>query len=81
MDTLRNNDIHATTSNSSITLRLPADLQAQVKAHTSNSSITTDFDVAASGTISKHDLEGRIGGGGPVIDVSTSNGSIKILKM
>jgi DUF4097 and DUF4098 domain-containing protein YvlB len=81
MDSLRNNDIRVATSNSSITLQLPGDLKAQVKAHTSNSSITSDFEVATGGTVSKHDLEGTIGGGGPVIDVSTSNGAIKILKI
>jgi hypothetical protein len=80
MEALRNNDIFATTSNSSITLRLPPQAQAQLKARTSNSSINTDFDVTTR-TISKHSLEGTIGAGGPMIDVSTSNGSIRIQKL
>jgi len=32
------------------------------------------------GEISKHNIEGSIGSGGPLIDLSTSNGSIRILK-
>jgi DUF4097 and DUF4098 domain-containing protein YvlB len=75
-------DIRAGTSNSSITVHLPASVNAKVRAHTSNSSITTDFDVSVrGGVVSKHNLEGTIGSGGPVLDLSTSNGSIKILKL
>lgn len=81
MEAIRNNDIRVSTSNSSITLRLPPQLQAQLKAHTSNSSIHTDFDVTSRGTMSKNHIEGTIGAGGPVIDVSTSNGTIRIQKL
>ncbi len=73
-------DISASTSNSSITLKLPEGVNARLKASTSNSSITTDFEVAASGTISKSRLEGSIGSGGPVVDLRSSNGSIRIAK-
>lgn len=75
-------EVRASTSNSSITVRLPADAGASVSAHTSNSSITCDFDVSVhGGEISKHRLEGVIGKGGPLLDLGTSNGSIKILRM
>jgi DUF4097 and DUF4098 domain-containing protein YvlB len=75
-------EVHASTSNSSISVRLPADAGASVSAHTSNSSITCDFDVSVhGGEISKHRLEGVIGKGGPLLDLGTSNGSIKILRM
>jgi DUF4097 and DUF4098 domain-containing protein YvlB len=75
------NDIEASTSNSSITVRLPAAVAATLKAHTSNSSISSDFEVAARGEVSKTHLEGTIGGGGRMVDLSTSNGSIKLVKM
>lgn len=79
MDALR--EVHASTSNSSIIVRLPDAISARVRARTSNSSITTDFDVLTRGMINKHSLEGTLGSGGPLIDLSTSNGSIKLLKM
>jgi DUF4097 and DUF4098 domain-containing protein YvlB len=80
MDAVR--EVKASTSNSSITVRLPSVADATLDAHTSNSSITCDFDVSVhGGQISKHRLEGQIGKGGPVLDLGTSNGSIKILKM
>jgi hypothetical protein len=84
MDAIKDNDIRITTSNSSITLKLPQDAKGMLKANTSNSnSITTDFDVAVrSGQISKGHLEGALNGGtGPMFDLITSNGSIRILKL
>jgi DUF4097 and DUF4098 domain-containing protein YvlB len=77
MDAVR--DVHASTSNSSIQVRIPADANARVRARTSNSSITTEFDVR--GERSKHTLEGTIGSGGPMIDLSTSNGGIRLLRL
>jgi hypothetical protein len=81
MDALRENPLRLSTSNSSIELRLPSSTNAQLRAATSSASITTDFDVAVRGQVSKHRLEGQIGSGGPVLDLSTSNGSIKVLKL
>ncbi|HTS60917.1 MAG TPA: hypothetical protein VMH28_02775 [Candidatus Acidoferrales bacterium] len=72
--------IRAQTSNSSITLHLPGDINANLSATTSNSSITSDFEMRMRGDISKHHLEGALGSGGPLIDVSTSNGAIRIVR-
>jgi DUF4097 and DUF4098 domain-containing protein YvlB len=80
MDAAR--EVHADTSNSSITVRMPSQANATVRAHTSNSSITSDFDVSLrGGLISKHRLEGNIGSGGPLLDLGTSNGAIRILRL
>ena len=83
MDAIRDNDVRITTSNSSITLRMPAQARGLLKANTSNSNITTDFDVSVrSGQLSKSHVEGTLNGGtGPVFDLSTSNGGIRVLKM
>lgn len=82
LDALRQNDIRISTSNSGITLRMPGAANANLRARTSNSSIQTEFDVNASaGRISKHEIYGSIGSGGPTIDLSTSNGGIKLLKL
>jgi hypothetical protein len=81
LETVNQNEIRASTSNGGITLHLPGNLAADLIANTSNSSISTDFEVQARGSISKNHLEGKIGAGGPTIDLSTSNGSIRLLKM
>ncbi|MEO8596355.1 MAG: DUF4097 family beta strand repeat-containing protein [Candidatus Solibacter sp.] len=72
--------LRAHTSNSSITLHLPGEVNARLSAVTSNASVTTDFEMRLRGDIGKHSIEGTLGSGGPLIDLSTSNGSIRILK-
>lgn len=74
-------DLDASTSNASITVRLPAALAAVLKAHTSNASINSDFDVTTKGELSKNRMEGTIGSGGKLLDLSTSNGSIRLVRM
>ncbi len=74
-------EVHAETSNSSIVVRLPDSIGATVRAHTSNSSISSDFDLTAHGAISRRRLEGTIGTGGPLLDLGTSNGSIRIVRL
>jgi len=76
-------DVRASTSNSSILLRLPAASSARVRAGTSHASITSDFDgLQRPDDRRKHsELHGTIGSGGPLIDLSSSNGSIKIQKL
>jgi DUF4097 and DUF4098 domain-containing protein YvlB len=74
-------EVRVNTNNSSITLHLPTALNAHVVARTSNSSITTDFDVRMQGEFSKNHLDANIGSGGALLDLSTSNGAIRLLKM
>jgi DUF4097 and DUF4098 domain-containing protein YvlB len=72
--------IKASSSNSGITLRLPPRVDARISASTSNSSITSDFELTTRGEISKHHLEGVLGAGGPMIDLHTSNGGIRLVR-
>jgi DUF4097 and DUF4098 domain-containing protein YvlB len=72
--------VHARTSNSSITIRLPEPANSRISARTSNSSVTSDFDTSVHGEISRNSLEGTIGSGGPLLDLSSSNGAIRIVK-
>lgn len=78
MDTVR--DVRASTSNSAITVRMPDSAGARVRARTSNSSITTDFEELSRALTNKHSLDATLAGGGPLLDLSTSNGSIKLLR-
>jgi DUF4097 and DUF4098 domain-containing protein YvlB len=73
-------DVRVSASNGGITLRLPESTNARVTARTSNSSVTTDFEIRTQGEISKNHLDGVIGAGGPLIDLSTSNGGIRLLR-
>ena len=78
---LNSNDLRASTTNGSITVRLPAGAGARVQARTSRSAVQSDFDVQGAEPKHKNRLEGTIGAGGPLLDLSTSNGSIRLLKL
>ncbi len=74
-------DLRVNTSNGHITLHLPFEVNARVEARTSNASVTSDFEVRAQGEFRKNHLDGVIGNGGPLFDLTTSNASIKLLRM
>jgi putative adhesin len=83
VDAPRQNDVVASTSNGPITVRLPSGVSGSVHASTnSNGSVRSDFDILIhGGEISRHRMDGAIGGGGPRIDLSTSNGNISLLRI
>jgi DUF4097 and DUF4098 domain-containing protein YvlB len=68
-------EIRAHTSNGPIEIGVPASLNANLSARTRNGQIHADTPVVASRTGATF-LEGKIGNGGPGIDLQTSNGSI-----
>ena len=70
-----------TSSNGSIVLHLPSDLNAHVLARTNNAAITSQFEMKVEGVISKNHLDAVIGNGGPLLDLATSNGGIRLLRM
>jgi len=75
------NDVKASTSNGSITVKMPGHANAHVKATTSNAMVKSDFVLAGVQEARPKKVDSMIGGGGPVLDLSTSNGTIHIQKM
>jgi len=70
------------TTNGSIKLGLPASLDADLELKTTNGGI--DLDDIALEVTSKHKnkyIKGKMGKGGPEINASTTNGSIKVRKL
>jgi len=72
--------VRAHTNNNGITLRLADPVNARVTARTSNSAVTSDFDARMRGELRKNQIDGEIGNGGMLIDLSTSNGPIRLLR-
>ena len=70
--------IRLRTSNGPITLRLPASASADIEATTSNGPISVDLDAQFQGRHTRNRLEGKIGAGGPLLRLATSNGPISI---
>jgi DUF4097 and DUF4098 domain-containing protein YvlB len=74
-------EIQAGTTNGSITLRVLGALNADLIARTTNGHVNTDFPITVQGTISsRRKIEGKIGSGGPQVELHTTNGSITIIK-
>lgn len=66
------------TSSGTITVRLPSNLAFDLAARTSSGSVQSDHPVTVSGTINRRELRGKVRGGGVLIDLSTSSGSIHV---
>ena len=68
------------TVNGGINVSLPGDAAANVEAATVNGDIETDFPLTVKGKFGRRRIEGSIGGGGPLLEMETVNGGIKLDK-
>lgn len=66
------------TGSGDLTVELPQQTSFELYAHTSSGSIDSKFPITMEGTISPRDLHGKVGSGGPVVELRTSSGSIHI---
>jgi len=67
-------------SDGSVTLKIPGDLAADVALHTSDGSITTNIPIVVAGNFGAHDIHGQMNGGGRLLTVHTSDGSLTLDK-
>jgi hypothetical protein len=82
LGTVSQSPVKASTSNGGITVRMPAAAGARVKAETSERNhVQSDFDVRREGQNSPSRLEGVVGSGGPTLELTTSQGGIRLLKL
>lgn len=72
--------VKVTTVNGSVTLELPADVDARVSANTVNGDITSDFPLTTSGKLVAHHAHGVIGDGGRRIELNAVNGSVRLAR-
>jgi hypothetical protein len=68
------------TVNGGIEMTLPEGVSADVKASTVNGDIQTDFPLTVTGKISRRRIDGKIGSGGRLLELSTVNGGIELRK-
>ncbi|HUK87409.1 MAG TPA: DUF4097 family beta strand repeat-containing protein [Terriglobales bacterium] len=61
-----------------ISVRLPADAAFDFRAHTGSGGITIDLPLTIQGTVSKSDLQGKVRGGGYLLEVRTGSGHIEV---
>jgi Putative adhesin len=66
------------TVNGSIDLKMPSELNADVRFSSVNGHLDTDYPVSVSGNIGSHRVEGRVGNGGRKLVLDTVNGSVRL---
>jgi len=79
MDVTPTADMSFSTTNGSVELELPADVQTHLEARTTNGGISTDFAVKVDGKRGSKSIDAAINGGGDSrLKVRTTNGGIRI---
>jgi hypothetical protein len=66
------------TGSGDVSVELPQQASFNLVARTSSGSIDTSREIAVQGKLSPRELQGKVGGGGPTVELSTSSGSIQI---
>ncbi len=66
------------TSGGGITVHLAPDIRVTLDARTSGGGVSTDFPVTVQGELDDNSLQADINGGGPVLQLKTSGGRIRI---
>ncbi|MGC1969643.1 MAG: DUF4097 family beta strand repeat-containing protein [Candidatus Acidiferrales bacterium] len=66
------------TGSGNVSVELPQQAAFNLVARTSSGSIDSSREIAVQGKLSPRELEGKVGGGGPTVELSTSSGSIQI---
>lgn len=68
------------TSDGRVEARLPEDFAAELYAHTGDGHIQLDMPVTVNGSIERSRIRGKLNGGGPLLEITTGDGSIRISK-
>ena len=68
------------TSDGRVEARLPQDFAAELYAHTGDGHIQLDLPVTVNGSIERSRIRGKLNGGGPLLEITTGDGSIRISK-
>src|SRR5437660_1514757 len=66
------------TGSGSVTVRLPQQAAFDLYARTSSGRIHTNHTITVEGTLNRREVRGKVRGGGHLVDVSTSSGSVEI---
>jgi DUF4097 and DUF4098 domain-containing protein YvlB len=67
-----------TSSGGGITATVDPTVALEIDAHTSGGKVTLDVPVAVRGTVSRNTMRGELNGGGPLLKLRSSGGSIRL---
>jgi DUF4097 and DUF4098 domain-containing protein YvlB len=70
--------LEAHTGSGGVNVRLPADAAFDLSAHTGSGHVYVNHPITVQGTVGGHELQGKVNGGGALVDVRTGSGSVRI---
>jgi DUF4097 and DUF4098 domain-containing protein YvlB len=70
--------LEAHTGSGGVSVRLPADAAFDLYAHTGSGHVYVDRPISVQGTLGGHEIQGKVKGGGALVDVRTGSGSVRI---
>jgi len=80
VDTVAKDGIQIETTNGSVELRLPSSSKADLVGRCVNGSVhASNLNVESGGETTRRRLEGRLNGGGPRVELQTTNGSVRFV--
>lgn len=66
------------TGSGGVSVRLPSQAAFDLYARTSSGSISVDQPVTVQGTVGRHELRGKVRGGGTLVELETGSGNIRV---
>ncbi len=71
--------LEAHTGSGGVNVRLPVDASFDLHAHTGSGHVTVNHPIMVQGTVGGgHDIQGKVKGGGALVDLRTGSGSVRI---
>jgi DUF4097 and DUF4098 domain-containing protein YvlB len=70
--------LEAHTGSGGVNVRLPPDAAFDLYAHTGSGHVYVDHPITVQGTVGGHEIQGKVKGGGALVDVRTGSGSVRI---
>jgi DUF4097 and DUF4098 domain-containing protein YvlB len=70
--------LEAQTGSGEVSVRLPANAAFDLYAHTGSGRVWVDRPITVQGNLGGHEIQGKVNGGGPLVDVRTGSGSVRI---
>lgn len=66
------------TGSGGVTLRIPGTVGFDLYAHTGSGHVDVQHELTVQGRLSRHEIRGRVKGGGSLVEVKTGSGSIEV---
>jgi DUF4097 and DUF4098 domain-containing protein YvlB len=70
--------LEAQTGSGGVDVRLPADAAFDLYAHTGSGHVYVEHPITVQGTVGGREIQGKVKGGGALVDVRTGSGSVRI---